>query len=203
MPKAWNHTQNGWGDRECLDYSVVTPCIKLSEGCCLSAPVVQPKWEGTISMKPKAVFWQDSALFESTGLPKMNVVVLHWQNSFLLFSGKLEQPLAVGNGKGKNELRLKACAFLEKQDVLGREQVQAQEGILSLTPPSRCCSVAVWLEPVYLWQIIAGVFHCLLHRTTSYACRSCGCFDNCILNLSGNKGKNLVLRCYVCLMFYL
>lgn len=119
---------------------------------------------------------------------------------FLLFPGKLEQSLTVGNRK-ENRLRLDACICIEKQGALGRELFQGQERAWIGFVHSHL--VAVCPEPGCLWQTGTGASHPLLHRTDPEACRGCGCFDNCILNLSGNKRKNLVLPCNVCLVFYL
>lgn len=170
MLKAWNYTQNGWADGECLDYSV-SPCIKLSENCSLDPAVLyvclyEKQAERYICVTKSGVL---------TGfIPLQKCCITkneHCFSSLVKFlsfvSWKAWTVPYCWQREEKKDLRLKACTFIEKQDALGRELVQVQWPSLLCVLFIQCRFVATCLERVYLWQTVTGAFHRLLHRTAS------------------------------------
>lgn len=88
-------------ETECLDYSVVTPCIKLPEDCCLNGPVVlhspngkalspcnQKRCFDRIQLSSKALCYQKWMLLFSTG-----------KIPFFCFLGSLNSPLLLVLGR--------------------------------------------------------------------------------------------------------
>ena len=170
MLKARNHTQNGWADGECLDYSV-SPCIKLSENCSLSDPAAlyglyEKQAERYFHVTKSGVLTGFSSL-QKRCITKNEHCCSSLAKFLSFVSWKAWTAPYCWQWEEKKDLRLKACAFVGKQDALGRELVQVQERSLLRTPFVRCRIVAACLEPVYLWQTVTGVFHRLLHRTAS------------------------------------
>lgn len=77
-------------------------------------------------------------------MQKTNIVVLHGQNTFLLFPGKLKQPLTVGSGKKRKTQDLKHIFRRKTRGI--RKGIGPSTGTESVTytfcTVSSCCSVS-------------------------------------------------------------
>lgn len=118
-PKMDEWTENALTTVSLLALSYLKVHVSMILSCCTAWT-----WAVGWAVSPYNQKWHSDRIQFSKALryQKWTFAALPWQNSFLLFLEKLEQPFTVGNGKKKKELRLKACPFLEKQDALGREQ---------------------------------------------------------------------------------
>lgn len=161
MPKAWNHTQNGWADGECLDYSV-SPCVKLSESW-WSRWSCYAVWECMCLYEKRAELYlhvTKSGVLTGFGSRQKHCVTKNERccssrAKFLCFLESLNSPLLLIVGR-KERPKTWSTFFIAKQEALGRELVQVQEPGLLRTPFVQCHPVAVCLEPVYLWQAVVS-----------------------------------------------